>query len=460
MKAPEPFDERDFKLNVQVDPSDRYLPKRRGFITDCIFSRRGTEIPAVFTAWASLVTLSGTIKRDAWLDWVIEKVYPNLFVLLVGRAGLARKTAAMSLTRKLLDTYSEYIEDDCMKRIKQIAVVSNQGTPEGIINRLSKSSARFGTNFPININGHKILDEHGNQKYYHRPTECLLYLSELGSMLGKQAYTEGLVTFLTDAYDPQDSFERTLSSKEICLPNTYFSLIGGTTPTAFRDSIPVTAKGDGFLSRTIVVYVDRVSQRYSIPSIPKEAPDNTELAKRLAWVAWNVTGEYKFSKDAFEYYDAWYHKFKDRIENDIDHAGILSRYSHHIIKLSMLVRASVYEPGRIISLDDVKDAETLLERASVGSIFITDEISNGQYAENINRVVAYVQQKGFVLRRQLLTSFSGRIKASEMDVLLENVLQQGRIKIKRADCFKGSLHHTMPSTDGNEKYIFVKEGKR
>jgi hypothetical protein len=55
-----------------------------------------TEAPRQFWTWAGISTIASALQRKVWLPFGFEKLYPNLYVILVGPPA-SRKAAPISL---------------------------------------------------------------------------------------------------------------------------------------------------------------------------------------------------------------------------------------------------------------------------------------------------------------------------------------------------------------------------
>jgi len=453
---PEPYDE-DMCYNKfwKPDPFDMYLPRRKGFITDFVFRHRGMEIPTIYTVWSALAALSMAAKRDAWLKFGDLKKYANLYIMLIGPAGLVRKTAVIGEMTSILRDYPNHITDKCLKKVKQFVTVMNKITPEGLIATLEKASAMLpgGLVIPLARGKIPIIDKStGLQKVYRRKNEQLIIVPELAELLGKQSYMESMTVILTTLYDNHERWsDITKNGRPVLLKELFTSFIGATTPTGFRDSIPASAKGDGFLTRMIVVYVTKMTRRYAEPLIPVGAPDLKELGKRLAWIGIHTSGEYKLTSKARDFYYAWYDSFKDDLEQHPENAGINARLDNHLLRVAMLLRISRYMEGREIDDEDLEDAANLLRSTTQTSRRILDEVASGEFGEWVNKMDAYIRERGKATRRDILRSFSNRLTAKVLTEIIDRLAQEGRIEITTGNGKKG--HRS--SSNGSEVYTYT-----
>jgi len=455
-EKPIPYDETKCKNKFwNKDLFDDFIPKRKGFITDNIYALRGTETPTAYIIWTSLIALSMTIKREAWLDFVIEKKMANLYVILIGQAGIVKKNSAIKHSMKLLHGYRKYLPDECIMKIKDFVTVRNQATPEALLSSIGNSE--LPSHFPITYKGVPIVDEITKiQKVYKRPAEMLIEVPELASMLGKQSYMEGMVTLLMDLYDNHEYWCRsTNTTGKVELNNVYTTFIGGTTPKGFKCSIPESAKGDGFLTRTIIVNVSKNTREFCMPSIPKDAPSIEELTKRLAWISMNVSGEYKLTKKALVYYKEWYTRFKKLLRDNPEKAGINSRLDHNLLKVALLIRANLYETGREITLEDMEEADKLIMATSINARGIINEITVGEYGEWLQKIENYIMERGSVKRRQILTSFSGKLRAMDLNEIINRLEQEGKVNIRS----ESGRSNRKASNNGKETYTYNLKGE-
>ena len=62
-----------------------------------------TEAPRAFWMWGALYTIGATLRRQVWLPFGIQNIYPNLYVLLVAPPAKARKGGPPKLAKQMLN---------------------------------------------------------------------------------------------------------------------------------------------------------------------------------------------------------------------------------------------------------------------------------------------------------------------------------------------------------------------
>lgn len=448
---PIPYDEdKDPDRFWVKDISDVVKPKQLGFLTDIIYFMRGMEVPTVFTVWSALWLLSTCIKREAWLKWFPNDMFANIYVILTGPAGCKKSTTIDDVGIPIVRNMQQYIQNHNIRKMKNINIVKDKMTPESLLssmlpeNKPGKQSFIFTQKDEVT----PLTDKRGKPIRYKATSETGIVLSEMASSVGKRSYTDGFIEILLDLYNPRDHWDwTTISRGKQTLKNTYLSMLAATTPTGFRDSIPQAALGDGFLSRSILVYQAGNNRRFSIPRDVANGPTMAELAQRLAWICENSLGEYTLSQEAFAYYDEWYHEFRDYLEASPDEQGFRSRMNINVLKVSLLLRLSRYDnSSKIITLQDVEEAVSLLTYTYARSSELLLDIRSGNFQSHVSKVMQIMKRHKSITRTDLLRK--SHIPANELTLVVDHMVQEGTLKVKR-----GGKYTTTPTKTGSELYV-------
>src|SRR5215204_1926685 len=64
-------------------------------------STAASESPRKYWYWAGLTAISAVVNNKVYLDKFLYKLYPNVYVLLVGKSGI-RKGPPVSLSKQLV----------------------------------------------------------------------------------------------------------------------------------------------------------------------------------------------------------------------------------------------------------------------------------------------------------------------------------------------------------------------
>jgi hypothetical protein len=455
--APIPFDEsKDKHVFWNSDPDDDILPKRKGFITDCVYRHRGKEITTLFTIWTTLFILSSTVKREAWIKFGPKRLWANFYCILVGPPGIAHKTEAINDATEILEHFVDFIDDPDFKIMKTINIVADKASPEALLEGMHPKSKE-----PKGVQGFYFKDAKGERKidpktnrplWYSKTSEAAIIAHEFATFAGQQKYNTGLMENLLALYDCERPFSwRTVKRKRVELKYLYTTLIAGTTLTGFRSSLNEGTRSDGFLSRTVLVYCPKTEgRRFARPRTVPSAPTQDELSKRLEWIARNTIGEFDMSPDADEYYNRWYDRWRDELESDSQYQGLKSRVNVLVLKVALLLRVQRYDSrDRIIDLQDVKDAIMIIKKTWFQALPMVRGFE-GDMKPFIGRLEEYIRTRNELERIKLQRH--GKFTAAELREGLTMLSEEGKIEI----LLNGSIR-SYPSTNTKEIYKWCGE---
>jgi hypothetical protein len=394
---------------------------------------RGFEAPTLSCIWTALFVMSSAIKREAWLQWSPKKLFTNQYIIIIGPAGIVKKTTAVvGVGLPVLRSFQKDLTDRQFALMKDIKIVKDKVTPEAMLNSIVPEN-KDGADVPMvdEATGKVLRNAAGNPVIYRRTSEVALVVSELSSMLSKRSYADGMTQILLDLYDCHDDWEwATLTRGTKILKNCHTTMLAGTTIDGLRDSIPAAATGDGFLSRVVPVFISETKREYPFPFVPDGAPRQAELGKRLAYVVENTQGEFVFDDEAKEEYTRWYHWFKSFLREHPELAGILSRMDVNVLKTALLMRAQRYDAeGPWITKRDFLDAVCLIDKTYRSLPFLLSQTDPNALVALCGRLQIYIRKRGTVLRNRLLSAM--RTSSDQVDLALSELLGQGRIAVIR-----------------------------
>ena len=431
MQAPQPYDENKCSDKFWYkDPCDEYLPSQKGFITDLVYHLRGTEVPTMFSIWSAVWAISSIVKREAWVDWKITKLFPNFYIIILGPAGLGRKSTAISVSKKLLKNTNEKIVNKNMREIKKLNIIEDKTTPEGLLEAMEPGSNGLMPAVTLkDKNGKPLKDKSGRILTYHRTGESSIISSELSSLLGKQKYNEHMIQLLLSLYDQEEYQWRTAKRGLKTIPKLCTNLIAATTPSGFTDSIPEAAIGDGFLSRTIIAHQEDNPRMFPMPIDVFGAPDFDELSGRLSWIGENTVGHHKLTPEAWDWYCHWYKNHKRKIKEDEGNQGVRSRLDIHLIKLALVMKAQRYSSEAHITRADLYDASKLLRGTMHGIDVALKSVSSDISKRFVAKLEGFIRKKGKITRKRCLQSTT--LTATQLNAALDQLAQEGKIQIYR-----------------------------
>jgi hypothetical protein len=430
------------------EKEDSLLPSQ-GFLTDFVYATKGTETPTLFCLWSGIWCLSAALSRMAYMHYLeIDKLWPNLYILLVAPPSRCKKSTGARYARAILEGLPTYwkdardatatMNDMVFRFMKTPNMVTNKTTPEAVFQMLAPQET--------------IASQDNKSKVIKKGSQLSICISEFATFMNKKKYNQGLVDTLTDLFDcPTKEVVNTISRGPEPVENVYITLIGATTPDGLKESLPAEAHGTGFMSRVVTVYQEKSPRRYSMPTVFDGFPKYQDLVYRLGFTTSWAHGEFSMSPGARQFYDKWYDKWRADLDDDDSFADRMGefRMDNLLLKLAMLLRISEYRPGFEIEESNFRDALRLLNYTYSSSSSTTKSIGNTQWQDWYTRAKTFAGRwKNFNRRKmqQYLSPIGCR--AGEVTELLQQLISEGFVSAWDST----GKQQFRASADGRETY--------
>lgn len=355
------------------------------------------EPPERFWWWASLAALSAVTRRKVYLDRHSYKLYPNIYVMLLGKSGL-RKGVPVDWARK-------WVEKTRVTRL-----IAGRGSVQGIVKSL-------GTAYTIEGVG-LIKDAHG-----------MLVGGEMASFLVQDPVA---LTVLTDLYDSHynPTWESILKHSDTDhLENIYLTLLGASNEIHLKDVIQQRDIEGGFIARTFLIQENKKRCSNDLIDAPVGIGALNTLHEYLAEVA-RAFGEFSWTSQSKLLYKSWYAEMEAKKHSDT--TGTVDRVTDQVLKVAMLI--SLGE-----SIDLVMKEDHLLEAIQrcivcYGAVQrMTMGSGKSQMAEQTAIILKDLLGRPTheIQRSKLLQKYWGHFDAFDLDRIVENLLQMKAITQRR-----------------------------
>lgn len=362
-------------------------------------STEGSESPREYYYWASLAAISAVVANNIYLDRFYYKLWPNIYVILVGRSGL-RKGPPINLAKSLVE------------EVDNTRVFAGRTSIEAMIDELSNATTKP-------AGGPPIMDARG-----------FLVSSEFASFI---IQNDSALTILTDLYDRNyhdknwDYLTKGGGKKK--LKDPYLTMIGASNEVHFKDVIPQNALGGGFVARTFIIHADKKATSNSLTERPENIASVVELAEYLKELA-KLKGEVRWTPEAKEIYDKWYADFDaSGFEDD---TGTLERISDSILKVAVLISLS-RNMGLKLTDEDITEAIN----KCLGFVPGARKVALGAQGKSVSRegtavVLRYLLQhpEHAVSKTRLLQKFWGHFNADELKVIVDSLIVARAVRLE------------------------------
>ena len=340
-----------------------------------------SEPPILYRKWVAVSTVAAALQRKVFLEWGTYKLYPNMYIVLVGPPA-ARKGTAMSPGSKLL-------------RRLGIKLAAEATTREALISTLKES---FRTD--VTPDGGSILSH----------SSLTIFSPELTVFLGYNNVI--LMADLSDWYDSADRWTyRTKNSGTDEIDGVFVNLLGATTPELLQTTLPQDAIGGGLTSRIVFVYEEKKGKVVAAPFLTTEQANLEEWLQEDLDRIYLLNGQYQVTKSYMERWIEWY-EYQDMHPpfNDQKFEGYLGRRQTHVQKLSMIICASYPinkgDKKLIITREHLDEAIEMLEETEKKMPNVFGGFGQNALASVMDKVLKHIRNsKGKVNVKELNRMF-------------------------------------------------------
>ena len=361
------------------------------------------KTPASYRRWAGVATLASALERRVWVRTNISPLYPNLYVLLVGPAGLG-KGVALNVAHELLTQLPDYHGApssvsraslvDALKAAERKIVLPQQNPPVVSYNSLSIIINEFGTFLP--------------------------------------QYDNEFMATLTDMWDCKryDEMKRT-SELNIKMKDVQLNIFAGTTVSYLLNMLPDAAWDQGFMSRTLLVYSGEIVRRSLFEERDDEETIKQDLIHDLKVIA-GLYGKMRVMPDAITAIDAWNDQGGPPAPTHPKMLTYNSRRTVQVLKLATIISIS-RSNSLVITIEDFTQAvEWLIElEANVVDIFKTNAAGgDGKVIEDTYYWITdvYVKKRSPLSEEAIISFIQNKAPAHAVMRIFDLMLKSGLLE--------------------------------
>lgn len=295
------------------------------------------EVPAIYSRWCCIVGIGALLGRQYYLPFGHEKINPNLYTMLIGSPG-TRKGTGIKLIAKFL----------------RLAGYTNFASERTSKEKFLLTLESFG-NQAIAITD--ILDQNlfGSDSSSTLPdSEIFIAIDEFNDFIGSGNIE--FMSMLGNMWNYEGVYKNEVKTgHSAAINNPTISILGGNTPTGFKNAFPVDMIGQGFLSRLLLVYGEPNGVRVTIPDSPSPE-DLASIYMPLQEIRKRMQGPAELTKSGFALLDRIYQA--NITVDDYRFNSYSNRRLNQLIKLCIIVSAAKFTSK--ITDDIVIEANTIL----------------------------------------------------------------------------------------------------
>jgi len=337
------------------------------FFSEYLTYASGNEVPQVFHRWSAIGAIAAILERNIYRPLGDTRLYPNIYVMLMGVSGTRKSTAIKMVKRILIRAGYKTFAAEKTSKEKFLADLAHQNEAVD-----DDDAAIFGTQ-DSSITPIMIAADEANDFFGIHNIE---FLSLLGSL-----------------WDWHGKYENKIKTgKSDWISDPTITILSGNTPTNFALAFPPSIIGQGFFSRLLLVHGEPTGYKIRKQKIPSEE-EKQYVAGILQAIRTSCIGSYDCTPGADNLLDAIYNDYNP--PNDPRFESYGSRRLQHLEKLCLIVAAGKLETQ--ITEDTIIQANTYLtyieslmpkalgEFGKAKNSDIVDKVMNIIY--NANRVI-------------------------------------------------------------------------
>ncbi len=238
-----------------------------------------------------------------------------------------------------------------------------------------------------------------------------------------------LMSDLSNWYDCGPRWQyRTKNAGTDDITGVFVNLIGATTPDLIQSALPIDSIGGGLTSRIIFVFADTLEK-----VVPFPFPTEDEKAQRKILFSdleqiHGMRGEFHLDEGAMKFWEKWYTvNHHEKPFKDSRFSGYVSRRPQHILKMSMIISASLSADFSITkeilgeSISFLKETEIPMPRTFAG-------LGRSEQAQTIASMQDTIRRAESISEAELIKAYQLDANIREIDSML---LAMSRMKLIR-----------------------------
>lgn len=295
------------------------------------------ESPQVYLDFSFYFAISAALERRVFFGDGPYALYPNVYMLLIGPAGIGKGTAlraANVLLKKChrVDQAGQPITRPIGR--DSVAVPLYFKLPDSVT--FEKLIMEFCERYVVKVIKHPS----GVGKYSY--SAAYFCLEELASLFRREK-SEDVARFLLNLYDNEPFEYATKKNGQFLLNNSCLNLLAGTTLDFVRTAERSGMLGEGLFSRMFIIYANeprRICYDYGTVT-PAQETALRELQLHVAKLS-ELSGRIIETPDVLEYMEAWWQSEAKRLSiyREDKLSDYFSRRKIHVKKITAAIHFS------------------------------------------------------------------------------------------------------------------------
>ena len=376
--------------------------------------RNEMNFPYMFAS--AIVQVGAVMGRSVWVEGMPSPLYPNVYVMLIGKTAAPRKSTAMGMAVK-------HAKGVVLDGEHPLQVISSVSTAEGLVHQLRTSEMRrVEQDVEDEQTGEMVKQSVYVEKHLYdnlgqfEGIRLLIQIDEILSTFSKrqQQSSAGIIAMLTELYSMPEDVRNTSKTAGEIAEYPCVSTIGCSTEAWFGKGIRTEDILGGFANRQM--YFSAVKPPKPIAFA--EPPDARYIARwneHLVALRMEFQNHQKFTlsdevRQAMS--EAYAADFERMWESEDDLINAASARSwEHILKLALIFTLTDTPVGNtIVGIKQYRKAEAVGAYLTDSNLHLFSNIVSDRDAEMEQKILSVLNDKfgGVAPKRELRRSISAR----------------------------------------------------
>lgn len=304
------------------------------YLSDYLFYNSGNECPTAYHTWSALSALSTVVSRKVWLERNYFRIYPNIYVLLVGDAGSGKNTAKDCVVFKIL-----------LEHFPMVPICASVTSREDVAKFMGGEDCLRSFKLPDGA-----IEE-------FRP--FFFAVNEFDGLLSVDI--KKMTGFLVDLFDSRSfstSFKRDATKDKI--PNPCATLLAGCVPDWLMRTLKIDLFSGGLGRRLIIIYESKTILN-AHPTVPIGGDEAWARVIAHLRAIEPLTGPMSLSPEADRWWTSWYEDPKRLKTDDPILAQFFATKHVQLQKIAILLALADYSVSMTIKPEHFEMALAMMD---------------------------------------------------------------------------------------------------
>lgn len=386
---------------------------------------RQSEPPTVYHRWSAISVVAAALGRTCWLPFGHFRIFPNLYVMLIGEVG-ARKSTAIKMSRSMLSAvgYETFAAD---KTTKEKFLLDLEGHITDDMSELTDKQQK-----------QRIYDAvmrenlWGEEGFTAEAREVYISADEFNEFAG--AGNLEFYSTLGNLWDWDNETipfkQRLKNSRSVSIYQPTINILGGNTPDNFARCFPAEIMGQGFLSRMLIIHGEPSGRKFTFPPPPDKELTDAVTTNLRDIRSGKIKGEIAISTSARTIFDKIYNSWTDLA--DVRFKSYSSRRFTQLLKLSIIHAAGMGSPE--ITDEIAIISNTVLSAAENNMATAIGQFGKGKHSQVADDVMKLLgkARKPMEIQQIWSQTYKDLEKVQQLGEILQALQNAGKIQYIKA----------------------------